>query len=358
MRYRTLWTILTLFAVALLLNSCRDNEYLWASIKGHWDLMSRARPIETVLAEEQTPPEVRTQLRKVLQLRQFAVAELNLPDNGSYHDYADLGRPYAVWNLVAAPELSLELNQWCFPVVGCVTYRGYFQEEAARTMAQSLDAQGFDVDVYGVKAYSTLNWFDDPVLNTFLDNDEIRLAALLFHEMAHQVLYIKDDTAFNESFAKTVEMEGLRRWFLASHTPELWAECQRRDERKEIFQAFLVDVRARLQEAYRFGGDNDQKRLAKQAILDQARIDYQQLKEKMGGFDGFDRWMKRGLNNARLSSVGTYHDLVPAFQELLRQVGGDLPAFYVAVTEMGALPKTERLARLQSLSPQLQAALD
>jgi predicted aminopeptidase len=291
-------------------------------------------------------------------LREFAVNSLKLPDTGSYREYADLERPYVVWNLVVAPELSLELNQWCFPVVGCVTYRGYFDEMSATTLARKYSVQGFEVDVYGVQAYSTLNWFDDPVLNTFLNNDDLHLAALLFHEMAHQVIYVQNDTVFNESFAKTVEMEGLRRWLQGTDSHDLWAQCLQREEQSTDFYKYLAEVRAELRLIYNSMLENDQKRLAKQQVLTKAYDEYESLKKSWHGYNGYDSWMRRGLNNARLSSMATYYELVPAFQTLLLQVDNDLQKFYFEVKTLGTLPENERHAKLKSLSPRLKAALN
>ena len=336
----------------LVLSACgSDSEYLLQCAKGQLNLMSRAKPIDDLLEQDSVPQEVRAQLVKVVKMREFAVNALHLPDTGSYRKYADLERPYAVWNLVAAPELSLELKQWCFPIVGCVTYRGYFDEDAARQVASSFSAQGYDVDVYGVQAYSTLNWFDDPVLNTFLTNDDLRLTALLFHEMSHQVVYVKGDTAFNESFAKTVEREGVHRWLQHAGSVDQWQQYLLREERSAGFKKMLAQVREELQKVYESKADDNQKRMAKQEILQQAPGDYEALKKAWDGYDGYDKWMERGLNNARLSSVATYYELVPAFEALLAQVGGDLEKFYAEVKSLGELDKTERLARLQALTP-------
>lgn len=354
---RSCYIVLVLVTIALLA-SCSDGAYILQCAKGHWSLMSRTESIDHLLTQDQQPQTLRDQLSKVVTLREFAVNSLHLPDNGSYHKYADLERPYAVWNLVVAPELSLELNEWCFPVAGCVTYRGYFDEQEARSQAQSFLDRGFDVDVYGVEAYSTLNWFDDPVLNTFLDNDDIRLAGLLFHEMSHQVVYVQNDTAFNESFAKTVELEGLRRWFESSGSEDLWHECLQRAKRSADFQKLLVKVRADLQKTYTSTQDNEQKRLAKEQILQSALDDYETLKLGWGGYGGYDSWIQRGLNNARLSSVAAYYDLVPAFQRLLQQSGNDLVKFYAEVKALGALPKDERLVKLRGLAPSVKASLN
>jgi predicted aminopeptidase len=355
---RRLTYILSFVLCFFLLNACSERDYLLQSVKGQWDLMSRAKPIDDILEQNSEPQNIRDQLTKVVELREFAVNSLKLPDTGSYREYADLERPYVVWNLVVAPELSLELNQWCFPVVGCVTYRGYFDEMSATTLAQKYSVQGFDVDVYGVQAYSTLNWFDDPVLNTFLNNDDLHLAALLFHEMAHQVIYVQNDTVFNESFAKTVEMEGLRRWLQGTDSHDLWAQCLQREDQSADFYKFLEKVRAELHLIYNSMLENDQKRLAKKRVLTKAYDEYESLKKSWHGYNGYDNWMQRGLNNARLSSMATYYDLVPAFQTLLLEVDNDLQKFYFEVKALGVLPENERRAKLKSLSPRLKAALN
>jgi predicted aminopeptidase len=319
--------------------------------------MSRAHPIEDILVQDTEPQEIRDQLVEVVRLREFAVNSLHLPDTGSYLEYADLERPYAVWNLVVAPELSLKLNQWCFPVAGCVTYRGYFDERSAHWMADQYSAQGFDVDVSGIQAYSTLGWFDDPVLNTFLVNDKIRLAALLFHEMSHQIIYIPNDTEFNESFAKTVEREGLRRWMERSGSKDLWKQFLQNESQSEEFIGLLALIRNELQQVYISELDNSQKRVAKQEILMHGVGEYERMKKRWNGYDGFDPWMQRGLNNARLSSITTYYELVPAFEALLRQVNYNLREFYDEVKALAAIPKDERHTKLKNLFPQHDAAL-
>lgn len=349
---------LLLAASLLLLNACNDGAYLWQCAMGQWTVMSRARSIDDILEQDTESQSVRDQLVKVVRIREFAVDSLMLPDSGSYRKYADLKRPYAVWNLVVTPEFSLKLNQWCFPITGCVTYHGYFDEDSAQDMAKGYASRGFDVDVYGVQAYSTLNWFDDPVLNTFLNNDDLRLASLLFHEMAHQVVYVQNDTAFNESFAKTVEREGLRRWIKQYGTLELWQTYQQREERAAGFQDLLAKARAALSCIYASPLDDVKKRIAKKSVMQKTLDDYETLKESWDGYVGFDAWMQRGLNNARLSSVAAYHDLVPAFQVLLQQVGYDLNKFYSEVKSLGELNVEERLARMKSLSADIRVAAD
>ncbi len=348
------FSICFLLIILFLTSSCSDTAYLMQCVKGHFSIMSQAKPIEDILQKSSEQQSVRDQLVKVVSLRSFAVDSLHLPDNGSYHEYVDLNRPYAVWNLVVAPELSLQLNQWCFPVVGCVTYRGYFDKATAQTMANRFSLSGFDVDIYGVQAYSTLNWFDDPVLNTFLDQDESRLAALLFHEMAHQIVYVKNDTVFNESFAKTIEIVGLGRWFKQSGSDEDWNNYLLKEEQSTDFHQFLSKIRDDLHRVYDSSQNNQQKRLAKRDIFIRAFKNYEDLKARWNGYDGFDSWMNQGLNNARLSSMATYYDLVPAFQSLYNHVDNDLDRFYAEVSKLAALPAETRRSKLESyLSPSL-----
>jgi predicted aminopeptidase len=316
-------------------------------VSGHLDVMQRTRPIETVLQDPQVPEAERARLAKVLEIREFAVRELGLPDNDSYRIYANLGRPYVVWNVVATPEFSLAPKQWCYPVVGCVAYRGYFDEQEARAMAAQLAAEGYDVDVYGVKAYSTLSWFSDPILNTFLDGGDSQLAALIFHELSHQVVYVPNDCSFNEAFAKTVEMEGLRRWLKANSTESQWQGYLDREQRGEEFLAVLLRARERLAKLYAQALPHEVKRTAKHAIIERTRAELLSLRDQWPNPAAMDSWLERGLNNARMATIATYRDRVPAFQALLQAQKGDLPAFYAEVGRLAKLPAAERTARLK-----------
>ena len=339
--------LLLLLSTVILLSACSDAGYYVQCVGGHLDVMRRCRPIDDLLADQTLPAERRARLEQIREVREFASRSLALPDNGSYRSFADLERPYVVWNVVAAPELSLEARQWCFPVAGCVSYRGYFDESAARDEAQRLQEEGLDVDRYGVQAYSTLNWFDDPVLNTFTDGPELQAAALIFHELAHQVVYVADDSRFNEAFARTVEEEGVRRWLTEHGTPDEWQRYRQQAMRAEAFHELLLTVRRQLAELYAGSQAREDKLKKKQEILLQANEAYQALKLSWNGYAGYDPWISRGLNNARLAAVATYHDLVPAFAGLLAETGGSLPAFYAKVTELAALPSASRLARLE-----------
>jgi predicted aminopeptidase len=337
---------------AALLAGCTTVEYYSQAVLGHLELMQRARPIDEVIRDPASPEALKARLEKVRAIRAFAVETLALPDNGAYRGYADLGRPYVVWNVFAAPPLSLEPEQSCFPVAGCVSYRGYFAEADARAFAAELAARGLDTYVGGVPAYSTLGWFDDPVLNTFLGYPEAELARLVFHELAHHVLYVKDDTTFNESFATAVELAGVERW-LAAHA----GEAERRafaahQARRAEFLALLLEYRERLAEAYARDAPDAEKLAAKHALLASLRGDYERMKAaRWGGYAGYDLFFERGVNNAQLASVAAYTALVPAFQALLAQEGGDLPRFYAEAKRLAKLPRDERLAALERLAP-------
>ncbi len=311
-------------AAAAALAGCETLSYYAQAVGGHMSLMSRAHPVEALIADPATAQALREKLELAQALRDFATRELKLPDNASYRSYADLGRPFALWNVVAAPEFSLEPVKSCFPVAGCVSYLGFFAREDAERHARSQRERGSDVYLYGVPAYSTLGRFDDPLLSTFIGYPDAELARLVFHELAHQVVYVKDDSTFNESFAVAVEREGVRRWLAASgRHAELRAflDAQRRSAE---LGALLEDTRVRLEVLYRL-------RLAPEAMRERKRAELALLKEKLA------RYPKLGAvepNNAFLASHATYTQLVPAFERLLAAGGGDFERFYAKVREL------------------------
>lgn len=338
------------------LAGCSVVEFYWQGIVGQADLLARAKPIAEVI--DATPDAaLKARLENVQAIRAFATRELGLPDNRSYTTYADLGRPFVVWNVFAAPELSLAPRQWCFPVAGCVAYRGYFAEDDARAEAVRLAAAGDDVHVGGVPAYSTLGYFDDPVLSTFVRYREVELARLVFHELAHQVAYVKDDTSFNESFAATVEEEGVLRWLAAERAKrspaaaaELAADAERGQRLRIAFRTLIADARERLTTVY--GGDatDDAKRAAKAAIFAAMRTEYERQKAAPNGVPAFDRWFAGGANNAGIVAAGLYTDRVAQFRGLLAAEDGNLPRFYDRVKALAALPKEEREQGLATAS--------
>ena len=342
----------TALAIALsALSGCSAVEFYWQGIAGQLDLFSRARPIEAV-AETATDPVLKERLARVQAIRAFASRELALPDNGSYTRYADLGRPFVVWNVFAAPELSLTPRQWCFPVAGCVNYRGYFAEGDARAEGTRLAATGDDVHVGGVPAYSTLGYFDDPVLSSFIGYREPELARLLFHELAHQIVYVKDDTAFNESFAVAVEEAGLDRWLAAQRqrpdAAQLAATVARGAKLQADFRALVRRTRDRLAAIYASGLPDAEQRAGKVAAFAEMRAAHERMKAAADGAPVFDRWFATGANNAGIAAVGLYADRVPQFRALLATEGGDLPRFYARVKAMAARPKAERDAVLNA----------
>ena len=354
-------TLLSAAAVCLT-TGCSSLSYYAQAAVGHLDLMQRARPVPEAVADPSTPEPLRQRLQLSQRLRDFAVAELKLPDNNSYRRYADLQREAVVWNVVAAPELGLTLKTWCFPVVGCVGYRGYFDRAAADALAAQLKAEGWEVMVYGVPAYSTLgfsNWAGgDPLLNTFISWPEAELARLIFHELAHQVVYVNDDTTFNESFATAVERAGARRWLAAHGTPKALAEVQALEQRREDFRALTQRYRERLQQVYTSSDDDTAKRTRKAALMAELRADYANLKAtRWAGFAGYDGWFARA-NNAALGVQAAYNELVPGFEGLLQAEGGDLTRFYAAVRALAALPAAERRARLHASPSPIQTSIE
>lgn len=337
-------------ALVALLQACAAVEYYAQAIGGHLDLISRAVPIEERLREPDLTPPLRVKLQRVVAIRDFTTRELALPDNGSYRRYAELDRPSVVWNVFAAPEFSVKPVESCFPVAGCVSYRGYYREADAQAHAASLRAQGYDVHIGGVPAYSTLGWFDDPVLSTFIRYPDAEVARLIFHELAHQVAYVKNDTVFNESFAVAVEQEGVERWLARRGTPEERVAHETLQLRRREFVALVLAYRDRLAAFYGQVLTAEEKREGKARLFAAMLEDYGRLKAGWGGFSGFDRVFARGANNALLASVTAYTERVPAFRALLARKGGDLVAFYAEVKELARLDKPARDARLVELA--------
>ncbi len=327
--------------------------YYWQSVTGHLALMQAARPVDEWVADSATPEPLRHRLATASRIRAYASSELGLPDNASYHRYADLKRRAAVYNVVAAPEFSLTLQTWCFPVVGCVGYRGYYDEAHAQAFAASLPGD-LEVTVYPVPAYSTLGWMNwaggDPLLSTFIGYPEGELARLVFHELAHQVLYVKDDTAFNESFATAVERLGGQRW-LAQAGEAARSEYARFDERRRAFRALTLDTRRRLQALYTDTTlDTATRRQRKAEVMADFRRAYEALKQGWGGFAGYDAWVRQA-NNASFGAQAAYDQWVPAFETLFEAQGRDFARFYDAVRALAEQPKAERSATLQALLP-------
>lgn len=350
MRSRHLYLSLLFLYCAAFISGCANLAYYTQSLRGQFDLLWKRSVITELVKRPDTPADLKDKLVRVLRLREFASQMLLLPDNGSYRSYADLQREHAVWTVYATLEFSLELRQWCFPFAGCVSYRGHFSPEAAEEFAASLRAQGDDVYIGGVDAYSTLGWFDDPVLNTFIRRSEPELAGLIFHELAHQQLYVKNDTTFNESFARTVELEGVRLWLQSHGTPEQLDNHARNETRRDEFVAVINRARDRLRALYAADLPLETKRAQKQQLFELIKKDYAELKQHWAGYTGYDAWFATQLNNAKLASVTTYADDVPAFQALLKQKNHDFAAFYAAAKALGGLPQAERKITLKKMT--------
>lgn len=338
--------VLAVAAIAALLAGCETLAYYTQAVGGQLSLTTSARSLDTVLEDPATNETLRTKLRLAHEIREFATRELGLPDDGSYRKYADLGRPFVVWNLFVAPEFSTKAVESCFPVTGCVSYRGYFNEADANKYAAKKRAEGFDVQVSGIPAYSTLGWFDDPLLSTFIRYPEAELARLIFHELAHHVVYVKGDTVFNESFAVAVERAGVRRWLDANkHGGDLKAFVAAREKQRE-FVELIEAAKARMDRIYEEKLPPEQMRAAKREGFAELHKEYAALKARWGGFAGYDRIMGKDPGNALLASITAYSKYVPGFERMLAAEGGDLARFYSAVKGLSRLAKEERCRKL------------
>lgn len=383
-----------LLAATMLTGGCTSLGYYSQAIFGQLDILSRTHAIAELLdgtPEDDTgdyttrpslTPAVKTRLATVLRIRDFATDSLALPDNGSYRVYAELDRTQAAWNVVATPEFSFTPKEWCFPIAGCVPYRGYFTLASAQQFAEVLKQDRLDVRVAGVTAYSTLGWFRDPVFSTQLRRSDTDIAALIFHELAHQQLYLRDDATFNESFATAVEIEGMRRWLAQGNDKTALDKYLRNKARHTEFVALLLKYRTRLEALYASPLPEEPMRAAKSRLYKALRAEYADLRKQREGASarngvgmnsgaghrdragggssgsrqeltadhGYDAWFAQDINNAHLASVGLYNQYVPAFQALLASVQGDLTAFYQLAHALSRLPKEERTARLAELN--------
>jgi predicted aminopeptidase len=336
------------FAVVVLaavLSGCQTVSYYRQAIRGQYEIFANRERIEKLIASTNTSSELNEKFRLVMGLRQFAETELKLPVDGHYNRYVDLKRRFVVWNVHAAKEFSLEPKTWWYPVVGRLKYRGFFSDVQAKRYGKQLEEEGLDVYVSGVEAYSTLGWFKDPLLNTFIHHDEIGLAEILFHELAHQRVFASGDTDFNEAFATAAAEEGVRRWF--KDNPEMLRQFQVQQRREEDFVRIVLAGRDELKRIYARTNENPAAlRHQKLEAIEDLRREYAQLKQEWGGYSGYDGWFRRPINNAQLNTVATYHHFVPSFRELLRKQGGDLAKFYNEVETLAKLPKKERHRRL------------
>jgi predicted aminopeptidase len=346
------------------LSGCETFRFYRQAIKGQYQLIAAQQSIDKLAANSNTEPRLKKQLQLVLELRGFAEKELKLPVDNHYRKYVDVHRPYVVWNVEAAPEFSMEPKSWWYPLVGRLEYHGYFSERGAQHYAGALRKKGYDVYVGGASAYSTLGWFKDPVLNTFIFDPEPDLAETLFHELGHQRVFARGDTDFNEAFATTVGQEGARRWLRAKGDTNAFESYEAELKHNNDFVRLVMDARQELETLY---GDErteagkikasktpreippDQLRERKKVVFEKLRNRYAQVKAEWGGNGEYDHFFSRQLNNAQLNSVAAYYDLVPGFVQLLKMNGDDLEKFYAAAERLSKKPKKERQQWLRSI---------
>lgn len=341
------WSLLVPLVLVIALPACTNLGYYAHTARGHLKMITARDSVAGLIEDPATPADLKRQLELARDVRDYASAELGLPDNDSYREYVDTGRRFAVWSVFAAPELSLQAQTWCFPIAGCVPYRGYFSREAADKFAAGLLEEGLDVHVGGVTAYSTLGWFDDPLLNTMFSYGETRLAGLIFHELSHQQFYVQDDTSFNEAFATAVEETGVTKWLRDNRAAVDLDGYDAARERKEDFLALVASAQKRLKTVYDSEMADDVKRAEKARVIEDMRAEHRRIREqRWDGFGGYDRWFDAPINNAKLAAIAVYRDLVPAFTRLLQLCDGDYQRFYGLVERIGALDKDQRAEAL------------
>lgn len=345
--------IITITLTAIL-SSCSTLSYYGQSVSGHLQLLRAREDIEIVLQSANTLPELKNQLHRVSEIRRFASEVLGLPDNNSYKSYADIGRKYIVWNVFATPALSLQPHQSCFLIIGCLSYRGYYKKVDALAYMHRLEAEGFDVYLGGVVAYSTLGWFDDPVLKGMLERNDIDLARLIFHELAHQQLYIKNDSEFNEAFADAVALIGLEYWLETHTTTEQIRDFEEQLTRENQFIELVLSYQHRLNQLYNSAVPDEQKRLQKTALFTDLQFSYEQLRANWGGHSEYDKWFKHKLNNAKIAAISTYQNLVPQFLAVYEATGRNMRDFFSRIEQIGKCESDQRRQLLHS-RPQITA---
>jgi len=331
------------------LSGCASVSYYAQSLKGHAEIMAARQDVGKLIDDPSTPEALRARMASARDIRQFATDELALPDNDSYRSYVDIGREAVTWAVFAAPEFSVTPRAWCFPVYGCVPYRGYFSKQSAIEVAAELQSQGLDVHVTDITAYSTLGWASDPLLSTMLAQDETYLAALIFHELAHQRVYVAGDSEFNESFAVAVETTGVRKWLSAAGDAAGLRRYEANRKRHADFQALVSQTREELRHVYDGSGTLEQKRAAKAATIERLRTRYWRIRDTgWGGYRSYDAWFDAPINNAKLAEIAVYSDQVAAFLRLFKLCSSDYPSFYASVRQIGKLDKAKRTAALES----------
>lgn len=340
----------TLLITCLMASGCAHIDYYAQAVSGHLALMRARVPVAESLANPDLEPATRQKLESARDIRAYAVNTIGLPDNGSYNTWVDLGRPAVTWNVVATERFSVRPERWCFPVAGCLNYRGYFDRDQAIAFADALAADGLDTTVGAATAYSSLGWFQDPIVSTMFRGDDTVLAGVLFHELAHQQLYVGDDSSFNESFATFVEDVAVARWLETTNRTELFEPWRQRRARREEFIELLASARARLASIYAEGGSDNRLSSAKAAAFAQLRADYAALRARWGGYSGYDSWFEKPLNNARLAGVATYTQWVGSFETLFERSDQHFQQFFKAAADLAALPLDQRRDRLNALA--------
>ena len=331
------------------LTGCIGPGYYVQSLKGHVEIMTARQDVGKLIEDPSTPEALRVRMAAAADVRRFASDELALPDNASYRSFVDVGRDYVTWAVFAAPEFSLAPQVWCFPVFGCVPYRGYFAKKSADELAQELEGQGLDVYVTGITAYSTLGWTSDPLLSTMFLRDKTYLASLVFHELAHQRVYVNDDTAFNEAFAVAVEMTGVRKWLRSIGDADGLRRYEAGLKRSDDFVALVAQARNELSKVYRTAGSYEDKRAAKAAVIERLRVRYRVTRDRdWDGYSGYDAWFESPINNAKLAATSVYSEQVPAFLRLFELCSQAYPRFYEAVRRLSAVDKAGRTAALKA----------
>jgi len=345
----TVFRSLAAVLMAFCLSGCAGVSYYAQSLKGHVEIMAARQDVGKLIGDPSTPDALRAQMASASAIRQFATDELALPDNRSYRTYVDVGGEAVTWAVFGAPEFSVAPRLWCFPVYGCVPYRGYFSKQSAIEAAAELQRQGLDVHVAGITAYSTLGWSSDPLLSTMLAGDEAYLAALVFHELAHQRVYVAGDSDFNEAFAVAVETTGVRKWLSATGDAAGLRRYEAYRKRQADFRALVAQARQELRQVYEGPGTLDEKRAKKAAAIERLRARYRKLRDsRWSGNPSYDAWFEAPINNAKLAAVSVYSDKVAAFLRLFELCSGDYPSFYASVGQLGRLDKASRAAALEA----------
>lgn len=349
--------IYTLLLLITLLSGCTTVSYYTQAIRGHLALTIVGKPVDSLITSEDTSPQLRDKLTLSRQALQFARDRLRLPVGDAFTDYVVLEHPWVVVNLVAVPEFSLQPHQWCYPVLGCQAYRGYFHLEDARKEEQKYRNKGYDTFIGAVTAYSTLGWFDDPLHSGFTNLADDRMVALMFHELAHRVVYIKGDTAFNESFATAVELEGLRLWLDQRGDPAAFVQALKQLELRNSTHALVAATSTELEQLYQQQSvlSKSSLREQKQRLFDQLNSSYEHLlSSRSGNKTGPFGHPPVAFNNARIALFAQYNQHVPAFRQLLKQSGYDFPAFYSAAEALSRKPDDQRQQALKLLSERFE----